>query len=342
MTADKNPVIATVVVLTFNGERYLAELLDAVLSQQIDAPFEVLVIDSGSTDSTLDIVRARPRVRLHEIPNVEFGHGRTRNLGIQMSRGEYTVFLTHDATPSSRRWLMSLLQPMRADSRVAAVLGPQKPRPTCFPLLKYEMSAVFGSQGSSLALTIYSADLVKGDDEGMRHAGFFSDVNGAVRTDVVRHAVPYRDVAYAEDQLLGRDLLLAGYWKAFAPRGEVIHSNDLTLREYRKRLFDEAVALRRIGLAGPPVSALGALLRFAKGTLMDTIRLLRDADMRPWQRARWIVVNPVYQATKWWSLHHAAHADIDDEAVHRKNSLEASRRAHLLDGTAAADRPNDD
>ena len=83
----------TVIIPTFNGERYLGRILDALREQDTDAGFEVLVVDSGSTDATLDIVAARvgalgeAQLRLHQIPNSEFGHGRTRNLAAQLARG---------------------------------------------------------------------------------------------------------------------------------------------------------------------------------------------------------------------------------------------------------------
>lgn len=329
--------LVTVVVPTFNGEEFLAELLDAVVAQELDGEIDVLVIDSGSTDRTLDIVRARPSVRLHEIPNSEFGHGKTRNLGIAMSRGQFTAFLTHDAVPSHRHWLKYLLSPMQADERVAAVLGPQRPRSDCFPLLKYEMGAVFGNQGSIHAITIYSKDLVQGDKEAMRHAAFLSDVNGAVRTDVVRDQVPYRDVAYAEDQMLGADLLEAGFWKAFAPRAEVIHSNSLTLREYRKRMFDETLALRKLGLATRDITFVGGALRALKGTVGDSLRIIRDSDFGPVERVKWLCANPAFQLVKWRSMRHAMRVDVNDEATRMRYSLEEARRAAAMGAKADGD-----
>jgi rhamnosyltransferase len=72
--------LVTVAVLTYNGETYLEQILTAVEAQAIDGEVDILVIDSGSTDGTLGIVARHPGVRLHQIPNSEFGHGKTRNL----------------------------------------------------------------------------------------------------------------------------------------------------------------------------------------------------------------------------------------------------------------------
>jgi rhamnosyltransferase len=49
----------TVAVLTYNGEQYLDALLTAVEAQQYAGEVELLVIDSGSTDTTLEIVGRR-------------------------------------------------------------------------------------------------------------------------------------------------------------------------------------------------------------------------------------------------------------------------------------------
>ncbi len=62
-----------------DGERYLQELLAALRREGVD---EILVIDSGSRDRSLEIARAAG-VELLEIDPAEFGHGRTRNLGAE-------------------------------------------------------------------------------------------------------------------------------------------------------------------------------------------------------------------------------------------------------------------
>jgi glycosyltransferase involved in cell wall biosynthesis len=75
----------SVVVPVKDGARYLGELLDAVLAQD---PQEVLVIDSGSRDGSVEIARSRAGVDVLEIAPEEFGHGRTRNLGAEHTTGD--------------------------------------------------------------------------------------------------------------------------------------------------------------------------------------------------------------------------------------------------------------
>ena len=101
---------ATIVIPTFNGEEFLIEVIEAIFNQKTTKTYELLIIDSGSTDRTLEIIAKYPKIRLHQIPNKEFGHGRTRNLAVEMANSEFVVFLTQDATPSHDQWLDYLLE----------------------------------------------------------------------------------------------------------------------------------------------------------------------------------------------------------------------------------------
>lgn len=318
--------IATVAILTYNGEDYLERILEQLRLQELDGEFEVLVIDSGSTDSTLEIVRRFPEVRLHEIPNEEFGHGRTRNLAAQLANGEFVAYLTHDAVPTSPHWLRELLAPFAMDERIVAVMGKQVPRPGCFPLLKYEIQGVFSGFGPDFGTSVFYKDASMVDEGVLGAVGFYSDVNSAARRDFLVDTIPYRDVKYAEDQLFGRDVIEAGYRKAYAPRAAVEHSNDLTLAEYGKRIFDETVGLRQIGFPIPPMSRAGQIRLTVRGIVGDTLRILRDREYSWRRKLYWLVFNPRYQVQKWRSYRPSTLVDLTDEAAIRAGSLEHSRK----------------
>lgn len=312
------------IIPTFNGEAHLADVLDAVAGQRFDGTVETLVVDSGSTDATLDIVRARPAVRLHEIPNSDFSHGRTRNLAAQLGTGRLLVFLTQDAIPADEDWLTELTRPL-ANPHVAGVVGRQIPRPGCFPLLKYEIVGAFRALGPDHGITVAWRGGSTPTGPDLDQLGFYSDVNSAVRRNFLLKDIPYRDLPYSEDMAFGRDIILAGHGRAYAGEGAVIHSNDLTRREYGKRIFDETVALRRVGASVGRIGAFGAAARVGWGVLGDSVRIARDPDYRAIQRLRWLLCNPAYHVTKWRSHRRATRVQLDDEAVIRRNSLEAER-----------------
>lgn len=326
---DAPSVDVTVVIPTLNGGRYLPEVLDAVAEQRFDGTIETLVIDSGSIDATLEVVRDRPNVRLHRIPNAEFGHGRTRNLGARLARGRIVAYLTQDATPADEGWLAALVAPLMQGA-AEAVVGRQIPRDTAFPLLKYDIERVFAALGAPHEVSIVGPDDLDGRDDARAEASrFYSDVNSATHRAFLLETIPYRDVTYSEDLLFARDVLEAGYRKAYAPRGAVLHSNDAGLRDYAARMFDETVGLRRIGHDVRRYSAMGAVLRAMKGALADTARILRDPDYRLRERARWLVVNPAYHLARWHGLYHGSRAYLDDTRQSARRSWEARQRGSV-------------
>jgi rhamnosyltransferase len=331
----------TVAILTYNGEQYLEKILRKLRKQQFDGEFEVLVIDSGSTDSTLEIIASHPEVRLIEIPNSEFGHGRTRNLAAREARGEYVAYLTHDAVPSTKHWLTELISPMDRYPDVVAVLGKQVARPRAFPLQKYEIHNMFRNLGPDYGITLFY-DAPFADEPAVRDAlAFYSDVNSAARRSFLVDVLPYRDVRYAEDQLFGRDVIDNGYTKAYAPRASVMHSNDLTLSEYGHRIFDETVGLRQIGYDIPTISRLSVMTYTARGMVGDSVRIVRDRAYSWRRKLYWLALNPVYHARKWSSYRASTLVDVNDHAAVASGSLEHKRKRRHDASVTMPPKPSD-
>ncbi len=107
----------SVVIPTLNAAPYLAGLLDALFSQLPQAPAEVVLVDSLSTDTTAGIAASDQRVRV--VPIANFSHGRARNIGAREAQGEIVVLLTQDALPAGSAWLAHLLAPFE-DPQVVA------------------------------------------------------------------------------------------------------------------------------------------------------------------------------------------------------------------------------
>ena len=100
--------LASVVIVNWNGIRVLNKCL-AALEQQAFSDFEILIIDNGSTDGSLEALRtSRPQVSIRSLPN-NLGFAAANNLGFQMARGKWIAPLNNDAFPETG-WLASLLQ----------------------------------------------------------------------------------------------------------------------------------------------------------------------------------------------------------------------------------------
>jgi rhamnosyltransferase len=99
--------VISVVIPVKNGGADLARCLRGIAAQRVDEDVEVVAVDSGSTDGSPELARAAGAV-VHEIPAEEFGHGRTRNLGVGLARGDLVVFTSQDAVADDEGWLSRL------------------------------------------------------------------------------------------------------------------------------------------------------------------------------------------------------------------------------------------
>lgn len=320
---------ATVFIPTWFGDQYLDEVLKAVFDQKVSFKFEVLIHDTSSKDRTPEIIekyaKQHKNLRYRTITKEEFGHGRTRNAGAHEANGEIVVYISQDVTPAHDRWLYEMVKPFELNERIVGVMGKQIPRAHCFPLLKSEINAVFGGFGPDFGTTIfYKDDFVK--DQGTYDAiSFYSDVNSAARKSFLTGEIAYQDVPYAEDQLFGRDVIDAGYLKAYAPRGSVFHSNDLKLSEYKLRMYDETIGLRKIGIPVDVPSIKTIVKMMFRGIVRDALNTVRDHEYSWKRKLYWLVVNPLFHIEKWRGVRLATKADINDTDHFDKYSLEQRR-----------------
>ncbi len=225
--SNRRPTTA-IVIPTKNGMPLAEEVFAAASAQGAD---EFLVIDSGSTDGTVDAARAAGATVL-EIDPATFGHGRTRNLAIQHVGAEIVCFLTQDATPVPG-WLDAYVAAFEVDERVAAAFGPHLPRPDTSPMIARELIDFFGPFSPDGRVQVQ-----RRLDEPGWNPGFLSNANAAYRRSVLLE-LPFRDVAYAEDQAFARDALAAGWLKAYQPQAAALHAHDYPWLQFMRRYFDE-------------------------------------------------------------------------------------------------------
>lgn len=114
-----SPPAVSIVIVSFNGRPHLARCLEAVLAQQ-GPPFEVILVDNGSSDGSTDFVRERfPVVRLVALPaNMGFAAGNNR--GADAAVAPRLVFLNND-TEVQAGWLAALVATAEADPATGLV-----------------------------------------------------------------------------------------------------------------------------------------------------------------------------------------------------------------------------
>jgi O-antigen biosynthesis protein len=306
----------SVVIPVKNGERYLAELLFALDREGVD---EVLVIDSGSRDRSVEIAR-RSGVTVLAIPPDEFGHGRTRNLGAERTTGALICFLTQDATPLPG-WLTAYREAFALAPRVGAAYGPHVPRPAATPMIARELEEFFASFSEGGCPAVQR----QGDPT------FLSNVN-ACYSRACWEQLRFRDVAYAEDQAFGADLLAAGWCKVYHPGAAVLHSHDYGFVDFMRRYFDEYRGLRE---------TTGHIEPFALRDVIGHIQRSVRGDIQ-WLERRGAPASEIAS----WSLRSAAHHggrrlfSVMGSRAHRLPAVARGRLSlERRDGTAPLAEP---
>ncbi|MBI4496866.1 MAG: glycosyltransferase [Chloroflexi bacterium] len=231
-------VLASIIIPTKNGGPEFELTLERCFQQRLDGTYEVMVIDSGSRDGTVERAARRP-LDLVQIRPEDFGHGRTRNYGATLARGRFLVYLSQDAIPANASWLAELLRPFQ-DPQVAGAYSRQVPKDNAHPLERF-----------FLASTYHERPEVRDHQGGVRgrwrvRDGFFSNVSSAIRRDVLLRLPFDEGLIMSEDQQWARDAIAAGYRIVYQPSSVVCHSHGYTLLAAFRRSFDSGASLRDI------------------------------------------------------------------------------------------------
>ena len=261
----------SVVIPTFNAGVVLEEVLCGIESQDHGVQPEVIAIDSGSTDGTLDRL-ARHRTTVLTVPPGRFNHGETRNTALAQVRGDFAVLLVQDAIPASRTWLSALLEPLLSDATVAGSFARQVPAPRASNITSHYLSLWIAAGEQPRMAGPLTREEFDGMSPADRHAiCAFDNVCSCIRMAAwQRH--PFRRTPIAEDLEWARDVLLAGCRLAYAPAAVVHHSHERTVRYELQRTYLVHQRLQELfGLSTIPT--FGALVRSVAATVPANARI---------------------------------------------------------------------
>ena len=188
--------------------------------------------------------------------------------------------------------------------------------------MKEEIIRTFRQFGPDFGTTLFYKDSFIDSQQIFDLVTFYSDVNSAARRSVLLGDIPYRDVPYAEDQKLGEDIVNRGYVKAYAPRANVWHTNEIKLRDYKKRMFDEIVGVRRIGKTMDPISVPFVIKQLIRALTLGSLFILRDHQYSWKRKLYWLALNPLFVLEKWKGVRAGIAVDLNDDAAIERNSLE--------------------
>ena len=238
---------ATVCIPTYNGGELLSQVVARIRSQKTPWPFDIVIVDSSSTDGSLRPLTASntpggPRLRIKQIPQGEFQHGRTRNLCASLARSEFVAFLTQDALPTNEFWLYNIVTVLEHFPQAAGAFGRHVAWPDASSFIKRELSEHFA--GLSRHPLLLSRDTQpelwrSGDQDWRQVLHYFSDNNSCLRRAAWQR-VPFPEVAYGEDQVWADAIIRLGHAKLYVPSAAVHHSHTFTPDQAFARAETEA------------------------------------------------------------------------------------------------------
>lgn len=263
----------SIVIRSYNEGWALKGTL-AALAKQTFRDWELIVIDSGSTDDSVELIRAANPRHFVQIQPHEYHPPRVLNMGMRLASANSVVFLNADATPVDAHWLAPLVRSLR-DPEAAAVFGRQIPRPDCQAVYAVDYENCFGPQRSS----------AKWDH-------FFSMVSSGLRKDIWARRGFNEAMQYSEDDEYTRWARAEGYRIHYVPESVVMHSHNYTPAQARKRAFGEGRALAAVHEGGPgdfnfPRTVLLGTANDARRDLWFCLRHGRVAEWPHAIRIRW-------------------------------------------------------
>jgi rhamnosyltransferase len=220
-------VEVSIVIRTYNEQRHLPELLLAISRQEVDFDYQTVIVDSGSTDDTLDIANEFD-CRITHIPKREFTFGRSLNIGCEAADGKILVFISGHCIPCEVDWLEKLTAPVR-DRTAQYSYGRQVGRDTT----KFSEGQVFSK---------YYPEAGKLLQEGF----FCNNANAAVSRAAWEQHRFDESLTGLEDLKLAKTMVETGDSIAYVTEAPVFHIHDESWHQVRVRYEREALALREI------------------------------------------------------------------------------------------------
>ncbi len=229
-----NPVVS-IVIRCKNESKKITDCLDILFNQKLEYSFEIIVIDSGSTDGTLDIIKDY-NISIYTITPKDFNYGTSINLGVNLSRGKYCVFVSAHAIPKNEEWLSGLVKPMVNDCDIAGTYSRQIPYDDTFFIEKRALSDTFGPYPK--LQKIYQGDSKKTIRDNM----VFSNASSCIRKSLALK-YPFKNLPASEDREWALRVLREGYKISYEPSSIIFHAHNETPQQYYKRIFINSKAL---------------------------------------------------------------------------------------------------
>ncbi len=277
-----------------NGADTIAACLDGISKQKVDANIEVIIIDSGSSDNSLDIVRKYPHTKVISINPESFNHGLTRNLGVANAVGDFIVMTVQDAAPADEFWLENMFRHFE-DPEVSGVCGQQvvphhkdkNPHEWFRPQSKPNVKVLQYKLGEFEKLT----------GEQQRSLCGWDDVNAMYRKKALQE-IPFEPVMFGEDMLWAKSALLKGYKLVYDTHAQVEHYHHHTPSyTYNRTLIVLLFIFKTFGFVRKDQTGI-------KDYLLVVYRNIKWKLPLKWITHNWSLIYTLFKANRDFNRYH--------------------------------------
>jgi glycosyltransferase involved in cell wall biosynthesis len=251
---------ASIIVRCYNEAEHIGKLLHGLAEQQ-SVDYEVIVVDSGSTDGTLEILDSYDVETIAHIAPEQFSFGRALNRGFEAARGEFCVIASAHVYPRRNDWLEALLRKFDDEGQTALVYGKQR-----------------GNNITTFSENqIFKRWFPDRDIEQQDHP-FCNNANAAVRRELWEKFPYDEQLTGLEDVDWAQRVQNAGYEIAYASDAEIVHIHDESAREVYNRYRREAYAHKQI-MSERSFSLLDFVRLSGKNVISDCRAALRQGGL---------------------------------------------------------------
>lgn len=222
-----NAIKCSIIIRSYNEEKHIGKLMDGIQQQNIFEDLEIILVDSGSTDRTVQIAKSKG-AGIVQISPQEFSFGRALNLGCRQAKGEFLLFASAHVYPVYNNWVQKMIQPF-SNEKVALVYG----RQTGNHLTKYSEHQLFKKWFPETSNYNQSTP-------------FCNNANAAIRKCLWEEQ-PYDELLTGlEDLDWATKIQKKGYQVVYEAHATIVHVHEETPGKIKNRYKREAIALKRI------------------------------------------------------------------------------------------------
>lgn len=278
---NSRKIHVSILIRTKNESGFIGKTLEVLFGQTYNN-FEVLIVDSGSTDDTLEIARKYP-VSIYEIKPEEFTWGYSLNYGFQRAKGKYVVSLSAHSLPLSEDWIEILISNFKDDD-VAAVMCNTLPWPDCNPFDRRGLLKKFNMPRQEIP---------------SRPPFIFGNVSSAIRKSVWEKVNFDETLSYSEDEDWMRKVKKLNFKVMYEPEAKVYHSHNETLKQIYRRTYQFAYAVQDLNFQ--KFTLLNILFDLIAGSAYDMLYVLVNRD-----HLKWFFIAPIRRFAMNYAKYKAA------------------------------------